>query len=72
MHFMVQINTRVQQTINKGLYEGHILISIFAVNSVDEIFGTYHVIWFALCWKKDSIPLTSSEKNSYNYVLGIE
>jgi len=49
MHFMVQINTRVQQTINKGLYEGHILISIFAVNSVDEIFGTYHVIWFALC-----------------------
>lgn len=69
---MVQKNNTVQQTMNKWPYEGHILISTFEVNSLDEIFDTYNVIWFANCWKKEFIQLTSPEKNPYNYVLGIE
>ena len=44
MYFMVQINNTVQQTIYKLPYEEYILISTFVVKSVDEIFGTYHVI----------------------------
>jgi len=59
---MIQIKNTVQQTIYKLPYEGHILISTFAVKSVDEIFGTYHLIWFALCWKKECIRLASPEK----------